>query len=80
MLLLLGGGGFLRFLAGLPTALWYNWLPGQRIPSVYGPWGQGQLEQGQNQSYIMMAVFKDKCTKMKETKVSISFTLSSYVV
>lgn len=34
---------FLRLLAGLPTSLGNNWLPGQRILSVHRPWRQGQL-------------------------------------
>lgn len=39
---------FLRFLAGLPTRLWNNWLPGQRILSVHRPWRKGQLRDKKN--------------------------------
>lgn len=51
---------FLRFLAGLPTSLWNNWLPRQRILSVHRPWRQGQLRDKKQKMHnvCFMAIHK----------------------
>lgn len=45
LFVLLSFAAILRLLGRFPTALWYYWLPRQRISPVHGPRRQGQLEQ-----------------------------------
>lgn len=53
---------FWRFLAGLPTNIWNEWLPRQRIPSVHWPWRQGQLR-GKKDNSVCSEPSKKALTK-----------------
>lgn len=69
---------FLRFLAGLPTSLRNNWLPGQRILSVHWPWRKGQLgdknRRGKKSVLALLSPPQDISTWHTSTRQSIGFS------
>lgn len=62
---------FWRLLVGLCTGFRHNWLPGQRILPVHGPWRQSQLKRKkkQNKASVVLFICHRKCQISRESRL-----------